>query len=169
VYTHKIRLTHSNDSITNPNYRESPKEGGSFANSAHGSTDEATMTMSSAQVAHHRTTLAAASFENKWADVVFGQAVSQIAINCHEHGQLLRHVRRHLAGAFAELKGAHIKTLRQLEGASKVAESFSSELNTLRKQQESLMRKLESKKDRELKAERQRAQEKYEEYEEQLR
>jgi hypothetical protein len=125
--------------------------------------------MTPAQIMAHRRTLASAFFDNKWADVVFGQAVSQIAINCHEHGQLLRHVRQHLAGAFSDLKTAHVKTLQQLQGASKVAESFSIELNTLRKQQETVLKQLEATKDRELEREKKRAQDKYDEYEDQLR
>jgi len=60
-------------------------------------------------------TLSASCFEQKWTDIVFGQAVQQLMISYLDQGRLLENIRNHLATSFAMMSTCLSMTLEDLE------------------------------------------------------
>ena len=66
------------------------------------------------RAAELRSTLAAALFEQKWSDLVFGELHQQVIVTCLEQGKLLGRLRNQLAMCFALMCTAHSMTVHDL-------------------------------------------------------
>ena len=69
------------------------------------------------------TSLAAAAFEQKWADIILGEVEEQVAVTCLEQGKLIGKIRRALASAFRTVHMELWENLRHAHGLYEQVES----------------------------------------------